>query len=303
MKTRPFGRTELQVSRLGLGGHELNELSPPEATRLLHTASDMGINVIDTAECYGQSEELIGQALAGQRDSWYLFSKCGHAVGFDLPDWDPRMLKQSIDRSLQRLQTDYLDLLQLHSCSEQMLKRGEVIEVLQQAREAGKVRYIGYSGDRQAALYAMQVGVFDTLQTSINIADQEAIDLILPTAIAQRTGVIAKRPVANAAWKNTQQTSTHKTYGDRLRKLNYDFLSDEPERIFNVALQFTLSVPGVDLAIVGTTNPDHLRRNCTLLEARPLSSEEFNAIHTRWRTETRWRRLLPGGRFGWHGWT
>ncbi len=120
-----------------------------EVDRLLGQALDAGINVIDTAECYGQGEELIGQAVGHRRSEYYLFTKCGHASGFDLPDWSPRLLEQSIERSLQRLKTDHLDLIQLHSCSEDTLRQGEVIEVLQQARAAGKTRYIGYSGDRR----------------------------------------------------------------------------------------------------------------------------------------------------------
>lgn len=175
MLKRKLGQTDMEVSILGFGGAEIGyeDSSVSQVERLLGSALDAGLNVIDTAECYKTSEELIGKAVGHRRDEYYLFTKCGHASGFEQPDWDPQMLSQSIDRSLRRLGTDYVDLIHLHSCSEELLRQGDVIDVLKRAKEAGKVRYIGYSGDRSAAMYAVTCGAFDTLQTSVNIADQE----------------------------------------------------------------------------------------------------------------------------------
>ena len=177
----------------------------------------------------------------------------GHMLG----DWDPRLLARSIDQSLRRLQTDWLDLIQLHSCSEETLRRGDVIDVLDRARQSGKARCIGYSGDGSAALAAVRSGRFDTLQTSLNIADQSVLDAVLPEAAARNMGVIAKRPVANAVWRNMQKpaNSYHHVYWDRVQALQYDFLQC-PDAAFDNALRFTLSSPGVHTAIVGTTKPD-----------------------------------------------
>jgi aryl-alcohol dehydrogenase-like predicted oxidoreductase len=304
MEKRILGKTGLQVSVLGLGAHEISHAPIESAGRLLERALDAGLNVIDTAECYGTSEEFIGRSVSHRRSEYYLFTKCGHASGLDLPDWDPRTIEKSIERSLQRLRTDYIDLIQLHSCSEEILRRGEVIAALQRAREAGKVRAIGYSGDRQAALYAIECGAFDTLQTSVNIADQEAIELLLPPAKALHMGVIAKHPIANVAWLSGRHAAdpTQRTYRRRLDALNYDFLKSAPDEAVGTALRFTLSVPGVDVAIVGTANPDRWQQNASLLAAGPLPAQSWQAIRKRWHARTWWRKPLPGSKLGWHAW-
>jgi aryl-alcohol dehydrogenase-like predicted oxidoreductase len=287
MEKRQFGRTDMKVSVLGFGGAEIGyEGAPPDIVeRLLNSALDAGLNVIDTAECYEGSEALIGNAVASRRDQFYLFTKVGHPRGVGSEDWSPESILESIERSLRRLRTDRLDLVQLHSCSETVLQKGDAIAALQTARERGYTRYIGYSGDSRAARFAVESGAFDTLQTSINIADQEAIKLTLPLAQERALGVIAKRPIANAAWKSGHKPidSYQHPYWDRLRKLNYEFITTRPvEQSIAHALRFTLSVPGVHTAIVGTTKPERWQENAKLLEAGPLSGSEFAAIRERW---------------------
>ena len=287
MEKRQFGKTDMQVSVLGFGGAEIGFEGADETTvaRLLSGALDAGLNVIDTAECYEGSEELIGKAVTDRRDNYYLFTKCGHPRGVGSEDWSPESLLESITRSLQRLRTDRLDLIQLHSCSEAVLRKGDVITALQTAREKGYARYLGYSGDSGAARYAVECGAFDTLQTSLNIADQEAIDLVLPLAREKGMGVIAKRPLANAAWKETHKPIDpyHHVYWERLNKLRYDFIRHFPfEQSIAHALRFTLSVPGVHTAIVGTTKPERWQENARLLAEGLLSETDYQAIRARW---------------------
>lgn len=284
MERRTFGQTDMQVSLLGFGGAEIGQADQKTVDRLLHSAVDAGLNILDTAECYGNSEELIGKSLAGRREDYYLFTKCGHAAGLEYSDWDPTMLEQSIDRSLKRLQVEYIDVIHLHSCSEEILRRGDVIEVLKRAKEQGKTRYIGYSGDTTDALYAIQTGAFDSFETSVNIADQEAIDLTIPEAVRRGMGVIAKRPIANVAWKNDTVSEQEYAYPYwvRLKELKYDFVEDVQLGV-KTALKFALSVPGVATAIVGTANPNRWSQNASCVsDGGRLSQDEYNAIRTRW---------------------
>lgn len=277
----------MDVTVLGFGGAEIGfeEASQDTVTRLLGAALDAGLNVIDTAECYMASEELIGKAVGHRRSDYYLFTKVGHPDGWETADWSMEGILAQIQRSLKRLRTDRLDLVHLHSCDAEVLARGEATAALQEARRRGYTRYIGYSGDSTAAVRALAGGAFDTLQTSVNVADQQAIDLLLPTARERNVGVIAKRPVANAAWRTGQPPTNeyHTEYWARLQKLKFDFLDAPLDVAVGVALRFTLQVPGVHTAIVGTRNPDRWRANARLLEAGPLAAAAVERIRARWR--------------------
>ncbi len=277
----------MHVSVLGFGGAEIGFEGTTAETveKLLNSALDAGLNLIDTAECYEGSEELIGQAVGHRREQFYLFTKCGHPRGIGSEDWSPNSIVESIERSLRRLKTDRVDLVQLHSCSEAVLRKGDVIAALETARERGYTRYIGYSGDSRAAKFAVESGAFDTLQTSISIADQEPLELTVPVAQEKQMGVIAKRPIANAAWKSGHKPidSYQHTYWDRLRKLDFDFIRSRPlEESIAHALRFTLTVPGVHTAIVGTTKPERWQENAKSLENAYLNEAEFEMIRARW---------------------
>jgi aryl-alcohol dehydrogenase-like predicted oxidoreductase len=287
MEKRQLGQTDMQVSVLGFGGAEIGfeGASAETVEKLLNSALDAGLNVIDTAECYEASEELIGKTVSHRRAEFFLFTKVGHPRGVGSEDWSTPSILESIERSLRRLKTDRVDLVQLHSCSESTLKKGDVIAALQTARERGYTRYIGYSGDSRHARFAVESGAFDTLQTSLSIADQEPIELTLPLARERQVGVIAKRPIANAAWKEGHKPidSYQQPYWDRLRKLDYDFIRGRTlEQSIAHALRFTLSVPGVHTAIVGTTKPERWQENARLLEEGLLDEAQYHAIRQRW---------------------
>lgn len=295
LEKRKFGKTDMSVTVLGFGGAEIGyeKTSSETVGKLLNAALDAGLNVVDTAECYIDSEVQIADAIGHRRKEYYLFTKCGHAVeeaGRD-SDWSKEGVLKSLERSLKRLKTDAVDLLQLHSCSIDELKKGDGIEGLEAAKKQGKARYIGYSGDSKAARYAIESGRFDALQTSVNIVDQESIDLLLPLAKEKQMGVVAKRPIANAVWRHDgePQSGYHLEYWKRLRELQYDFATGEKRKVegpdgpAGIALRFTAMQPGVHVLIVGTSKPERWQQNAALLEAGPLDKKLADAIRARWK--------------------
>ncbi len=285
MEKRTLGKTGLEITALGFGAAEIGfqDASQETVNRLLHAALDAGLNMIDTAECYKASEAMIGNAVAGRRKEFALFTKTGHMDDGD--HWNPAKMTEQIERSLQRLRTDHVDLMQLHTCTEEQLRQGDVIDVLRRAKQAGKTRFIGYSGDSKAAQYAVACGAFDTLQTSASIADQEGLDEAIPAARDAGMGVIAKRPIANATWKTRAKpvNAYHHVYWDRLERLQYPFLQDDPAMAVSIALRFTLAIPGVTTAIVGTQNPERWAANARILDEAPIAAAEFDAIRARWK--------------------
>jgi aryl-alcohol dehydrogenase-like predicted oxidoreductase len=286
MEHRKLGKTDMNVSVLGFGGAEIGfeGATEKEVADLLNGALDAGLNVIDTATGYLSSEELIGKAVSGRRNDYYLFTKCGWSQSGGDDSWSPNAMLGHIEKSLKALRTDRLDLVQLHSCSEELLRKGDVISTVQKARDKGYTRYIGYSGDDVAAKYAISCGAFDTLQTSISIADQQVLEENLPMARDKGMGVIAKRPIANAAWKTGKKPENgyHHEYWERLQVLQYDFLKGDLNSAVSIALRFALSQPGVHTAIVGTKKPGRWKENAGMLDAGPLARAEIEKIRLRW---------------------
>ncbi len=301
MEKHILGRTGLSVSRLGVGlaeiGFELTLEEVERAGRVLNTALDNGITFLDTAACYDISEELIGRTIAHRRDEYVLATKAGHVTGgYTGEAWTAQTIRDSIERSLTRMRTDHLDLVQLHSCEVDVLERGEVIAALQEARQAGKTRFIGYSGDNDAALWAVRSGLFDTLQTSFNVVDQNARLYLFGPAKAQRMGIICKRPIANGAWgAETLPSAYAAAYYDRAHKmLASGSVPELPDDRILTALGFAFAHAAVDTFIIGTQNPAHLLNNIALVESRlPISHKAVQEL------QHRFEQLAAADPFDW----
>ncbi|MCC7388880.1 MAG: aldo/keto reductase [Phycisphaerales bacterium] len=293
LEKQRLGKTGLEVTVLGFGGAEVGYGRTEQAIvdELLNSALDQGLDAIDTAECYAISEDLIGNAVSHRRDDYFLFTKVGHWAPEGVDGWSAEGVAASIDRSLRRLKTDHVDLVHLHSCALDVLEKGEVTEALEKAKEAGKTRFIGYSGDSLAARFAVETGRFDTLMTSISICDQEAIDLTLPLCREKDMGVIVKRGIANAVWRydSEPEQGYHQEYYRRLKELDYDFTKGAaredtgPDGAAGIAMRFVLGLPGVHTTVVGTTNPKRFAQNAELTKAGPLAAAQVEAIRARWK--------------------
>ncbi|MCL0099745.1 aldo/keto reductase [Dehalococcoidia bacterium] len=289
MQMTPLGKTGLTVSRLGAGlariGYELKLTDIKEAGQVLNAALDDGINFLDTAACYDISEELVGHTVAHRRDEYILATKCGHVTnGASGKPWSAQTIQDSIDRSLERMRTDHLDLVQLHSCDGDILKRGEAVEALLEAKRAGKTRFVGYSGDNEPALWAVESGIFDTLQTSFNVVDQQARIKLFGPAQSKGMGIIIKRPVANGAWGVKRSPYEYADeYFSRAQVVDgMGPVLQGPDDRMLAAMGFVLAHREVDTAIVGTRNPSHMRGNVNLVESKlPVSAEFVKELHRR----------------------
>ena len=291
MRTVTFGKTNLRVSVLGFGAAPIGYLDTDRqrVARILNLLLDSGLNLIDTAANYPGAEEAIADTVGRRRDQFVLVSKCGTKLpDLDEPAWSAANVAKTVDRSLRRLKTDRLDVMLLHSCDLETLKLGEALGALVKARDAGKVRFVGYSGDNEAAAYAAALPDVAVVQTSVNVADQANIDGVLPAARANNVGVMAKRPIANAAWKELSDQpglyqSYAATYTERLAKMKLDpaalgFGGPRDEAWPEIAVRFTLSQPGVHAAVIGTTNPDNARANLAAAEKGPLPADAVERI-------------------------
>jgi aryl-alcohol dehydrogenase-like predicted oxidoreductase len=308
MELREFDKTGLKLSALGFGGAPVGYLETDrrQVTKVLNTLLDRGVNLIDTAASYRGSEEAIGEVIGHRREEYVLVSKCGQAFDdIEGAAWSALAIEQTLDRALRRLKTDYIDVMLLHSCSLEILKKGEALDALVKAREAGKIRFVGYSGDNEAAVHAAGLDDVAVIETSISICDQANIDTVLPLARCNSVGILAKRPIANAAWKDASEqrgiyVNYAKTYSERLAKMaiapaDLGFPGEVGAAWSEIALRFTVSQPGVTTAIVGTTNTTNLERNVEALSKGALPENVVAALRQAfWQAEAAAGEPWPG---------
>jgi predicted aldo/keto reductase-like oxidoreductase len=198
MQKRRLGRTGKMVSCIGFGGIPITGLHRKEAGRVLNTALDSGINFIDTARAYGESEKLIGDSISERRGEYFLATK---TRGKD----ETEILRQ-FEKSIEFLRTDSIDLYQLHYINtlEELtliMKKGASFDVIKRLQAEGAVRYVGITGhDSEVLLKAAKTGAFDTVQGAFSFVEKEkrVIDLI-HYCEQNDIGFIVQKPLAGGA--------------------------------------------------------------------------------------------------------
>jgi aryl-alcohol dehydrogenase-like predicted oxidoreductase len=277
--SRPLGRTGLAVSILGLGAGRIGgpETTEADVDRLLATALELGVNLVDTARSYGASEERLGRALQARRGAVLLSTKLGYGVP-GVPDWTGPAVEAGVDDALARLRTDVLDIVHLHSCPREVLERGEVVVALHRTVRAGKVRVGAYSGENDALDWAVRSGAFGAVQCSVSLVDQGVLSGAVPEAAARGLGVLAKRPLGNAPWRFEHRPDAPDVAEawERFGALGLDPAGESWDAL---AARFSAFAPGVSSILLGTASPGHLVSVARALAEGSLPPAVLASIH------------------------
>ena len=302
-----LGRTGLEVTKLGYGAMELRgpaggrgrTIDPVDAHAILNAVLDAGINFIDTSPDYGDSEELIGAAISGRRDEFFLASKCGCPIDQPTPPegerpphvFTPENIRAGVEQSLRRMKVDHIDIVQFHvSPSREQLEEHGAVEALAALRDEGKVRFLGMSGTLPNIPDHIAMDVFDAFQIPYSALEREHEQVITDAASAGsgtiiRGGVARGQPdkmpaVADlpAPWAETMQQMAQ-ARRDRWEAADLDDLLDGATRS-EFTLRFTLSHPEMHTTIVGTANPDHLAANVAAAAKGALPDDVYEEAKT-----------------------
>ncbi|MCX5770452.1 MAG: aldo/keto reductase [Candidatus Hydrogenedentes bacterium] len=284
---RTLGQTGIEVTQLGYGSMEIRgeriwggrPCSDDQAKTILNAVLDAGINFIDTANDYGKSEMYIGRHTARRRGEFYLATKCGCHMTFagdhdDTPHfWTRENILRNISDSLMKMETPYVDLLQLHNPAIELAEEYGLVDLLRELRDAGVVKYIGCSSTVPDLPRYIEWGVFDTFQIPYSAFDRRHENWITKAAEAG-AGIIIRGGVARGEPGKTSGRSRTDLW-DLFQRAKLDELRgpDEPRTSF--LLRFTLSHPHCHTTIVGTIHPDHLEENVNAAIRGPLPADVY----------------------------
>jgi aryl-alcohol dehydrogenase-like predicted oxidoreductase len=292
LPTAVLGRTGLDVTRLSFGAMEIRgpriwsgrPVTDQQAETILNAVLDEGINFIDTANDYGRSEEFIGKYIAHRRQEYYLATKCGCTVvrkdehTDDTPHvWTRDNLFRGLEESLQRMKTDYIDVMQLHNPPVDVTETNHLVDALQEMQQQGKVRFISISTTLPHLPTYLQWGVFDTFQIPYSGLEREHEDWIRLAAEAG-IGTIIRGGVARG------EVGVGLGNQDRWQKFEeagLDELREQGESRTAFLLRFTLAHPHVNTIIVGTLYPEHLQENLAAVERGPLPANVYEEAKQR----------------------
>jgi aryl-alcohol dehydrogenase-like predicted oxidoreductase len=309
MQYRTLGRTGLRISVIGLGtmvhaGH-FGPMKDSDSLSAIDAAIELGVNFIDTSDAYGAgySEALLGNALKGRREKVILATKGGNVmVGPERGkrNFDPAYIGRVLEESLKRLQTDHIDLYQLHNPTVDVIESGGIWEVLEKAQREGKIRYYGVSINTiEEGIAAVKDRRSDTIQLEYNLLAQEPAERIFPLAQAANVGIIARIPLRRGVLTGKMTVADEQRFeGEDVRARSYKgeafakelakaeqlrFLVHGPVKsLGQAAIAFCVAHPAVSVTIPGARNEAQMRENAAGGDIT-LPAEDLAKVAELWR--------------------
>jgi aryl-alcohol dehydrogenase-like predicted oxidoreductase len=320
VRYRKFGNTGWRVSEIGFGGARIGGLFAQDggratSLRTLEAACDAGINFYDTADMYsqGESEILIGKAFRKKRDKVFIATKGGYCLpgrkkliqlikpivkpivqaiglrrsavpaalsGAVSQDFSPDLLRKAVEASLRRLQSDYIDLYQLHSPPREELRGNRLQDALglfARLKAEGKIREYGIALDSvDDAAHCLGMEGIASLQIPFGLMDLEALDGVFDRVSEHQYGIITRGCFGGGALKQSLTEKDLRAIEPKWeRVLQIRLLAEQMQRSpLEAALQFSLSIERISVTILGMRTPQHLATNLRYYAEKPLSNEE-----------------------------
>jgi len=312
MEYRELGRTGWRISAISFGawaiGSTWGTVDDKESLAALHRALDLGVNFFDTADVYGdgRSERLLAQLHRERKESFYIATKAGRRLDPHVSGgYNRENLTSFVERSLKNLDTDTVDLLQLHCPPTEVYYKPEVFGILDDLIKAGKLRYYGVSVEKvEEALKAIEYHGVQSVQIIFNIFRQRPFELFFKEAQRRKVGILARLPLSSGMLtgkfnrKSSFASDDHRRFnrqgaafdrGETFSGLDYDLslkvvdslrpLVPPGQTLAQMALRWILMFPEVSCAIPGAKRPEQVEENCKSADLNVLSKQTMVKIN------------------------
>ncbi|WP_080058680.1 aldo/keto reductase [Spirosoma aerolatum] len=312
MNYRKLGKTGYSISEISLGTWQVggkwgDPFSHDNADQILNAAVDAGVNFIDTADVYGdgESEKAVGRLVRSRSERIYVATKCGRRLQPHTTEaYQPKALRKFVEDSLQNMDLDTLDLIQLHCPPTDVFYRPEIFELFDRLKDEGKIQNLGVSVEKvEEALKAIEFPNVTTVQIIFNMFRQRPAELFFREASRRNIGIIVRVPLASGLLTGTYSTNTafsptdHRTFnregaafdkGETFSGVAYETglaAVDELKTVFpgeaNLApdaLRWILTFDAVSCIIPGASKPAHLTSNLQALDRPAPTPEQMAAV-------------------------
>jgi len=314
MKYRTLGKTGFKISSLSLGTWQVggkwgSGFNHEHASKILHTAVDAGVNFIDTADVYesGESEKAVGRLVRERSEPIYVATKCGRQLNPHVnASYTPAALRQFVEDSLQRMELETIDLIQLHCPPTEVYYRPEIFDLFDRLKEEGKIQHLGVSVEKvEEAIKAIEYPNVASVQIIFNLFRQRPSELFFKLAKEANVGIIVRVPLASGLLTGLYSSATvfeegdHRFFnrqgaafdkGETFSGIPYELglkavdrlkaLFPKRDNLAPVALQWILQFPEVSCIIPGASKISQVHSNLSALELPALRPEQIAAMNS-----------------------